>query len=84
MLGILKIAFDFNIESTEKAGRIVNNVDTASGGGGGGGGGRRKALILGSKENDTINNSDIYLSDIYLKWYGNNSYNSRKCNKKNF
>ena len=35
MLGILKIAFDFNIESTEKAGRIVNNVDTASGRGGG-------------------------------------------------
>ena len=35
MLGILKTAFDFNIESTEKAGRIVNNVDTASGRGGG-------------------------------------------------
>ena len=55
----LKIAFNLDIESTEKACTIVKNVGKAVI--------MKKLLILGSKEIDTISNSDIY--DIYKALY---------------
>ena len=48
----VKITFDLDIESTHKARSIVNNVGRALV--------KKKVLMLGSKEIDTINNSDIY------------------------
>ena len=47
----VKIAFNLDITSTDKARSVVNNVDKALV--------KKKVLILGSKEVDTINNSDI-------------------------
>ena len=44
--------FNLDIESTDKAPSIVNNVARALV--------KKKVLILGSTEIDTINNSDIY------------------------
>ena len=48
----VKITFDLDIESTDKARSVVNNVGRALV--------KKKVLMLGSKEIDTINNSDIY------------------------
>ena len=48
----VKITFNLDIESTDKTGSIVNNVDRALV--------NKKVLMLGSKDTDTINNSDIY------------------------
>ena len=56
----VKIAFNLDIESTDKACSVVNNVGRALV--------KKKVLMLGSKDIDTINNSDIYdtYKDLYL------------------
>ena len=56
----VKITFNLDIESTDKTRSIVNNVGRALV--------KRKVLMLGSKEIDTINDSDIYdtYKDLYL------------------
>ena len=56
----VKITFNLDIESTDKARSVVNNV--------GGALVKKKVLMLGSKDIDTINNSDIYdtYKDLYL------------------
>ena len=56
----VKITFSLDTESTEKARSVVNNVDRALV--------KKKVLMLGSKDIDTINNSDIYdtYKDLYL------------------
>ena len=56
----LKITFNVDIESTDRARSVVNNVGRALV--------NKKLLILGSTEIDTINNSDIYdmYKDLYL------------------
>ena len=51
----VKITFNFDIESTDKTRGIVNNVGRALV--------KKKVLMLGSKDIDTINNSDVY--DMY-------------------
>ena len=48
----VKITFNLDIESTDKAGSIVNNVSRTLV--------KKKVLMLGSKDIDTINNSDVY------------------------
>ena len=55
-----KITFNVEITSTDKARNVVNNVGRALV--------KKKVLILGSKEIDTINNSNIYdtYKDLYL------------------
>ena len=60
MLDTFKIMFNLDIESTDKTQSIVNNVSRALV--------KKKVLMLGSKEIDTINNSDIYdtYKEIYL------------------
>ena len=52
--------FNFDTESTDKAHSVVNNVGRALA--------KKKVLMLGSKDIDTINNSDIYdtYRDLYL------------------
>ena len=52
--------FNLDIKSIGKTCRIVNTVSRAQV--------KKKMLIFGSKENDTINNSDIYdtCKDLYL------------------
>ena len=55
----IKITFSLDITSTDKARSVVNNFGRALV--------KKKALMLGSKEIDTINNSDIY--DTYKKLY---------------
>ena len=52
--------FNLDIESTDKTRSVVNNVSRALV--------KKKVLMLGSKEIDTINNSDIYdtYKEIYL------------------
>ena len=57
---IVKIMFYFNIESIDEARRVVNNVGRSLV--------KKKVLMLGSKEIDTTNNSDIYdtYKDLYL------------------
>ena len=57
---IVKIMFYFNIESIGEARRVVNNVGRALV--------KKKVLMLGSKEIETTNNSDIYdtYKDLYL------------------
>ena len=55
----IKITFNLDVESTDKARSVVNNVGRALV--------KRKVLMLGSKDIDTINNSDIY--DIYKDLY---------------
>ena len=55
----VQITFNLDIESTDKACSVVNNVGRALV--------KKKELILGSKEIDTINNSDIF--DIYKDPY---------------
>ena len=55
----VKITFNLDITSTDKARSIVNNVCRTLA--------KKKVLMLGSKEIDTINNSDIY--DTYKALY---------------
>ena len=50
-----KIMFNYDVESTDKARSVVNNVGRALA--------KIKVLMLGSTDMDTVNNSDIY--DIY-------------------
>ena len=56
----VKITFDLDIELKEKARSVVNNVGRALV--------KKKILMIGSKEIDTIDNSDIYdtYKDLYL------------------
>ena len=56
----VKITFNLDTESTDKARSVVNNVGRALA--------KKKVLMLGSKDIDTINNSDIYdaYRDLYL------------------
>ena len=56
----VKITFNLDIESTDKARSVVNNVGKALV--------KKKVLMLGSTDIDTINNSDIYdtYKDLYL------------------
>ena len=56
----VKITFNLDIISTDKARSVVNNVRRALG--------KKKVLMLGSKKIDTSNNSDIYdmYKDLYL------------------
>ena len=55
----VKIKFNLDIESADKVRSVVNNVGRALL--------KRKVLMLGSKDIDTINSSDIY--DIYKDLY---------------
>ena len=48
----IKITFNLDIELTDKARSVVNNVGRELM--------KKKVLMLGSKNIDTINNSDIY------------------------
>ena len=56
----MKITFNLDITSTDKARSVVNNVGRALV--------KEKVLMLGSKDINTINNSDIYdtYKDLYL------------------
>ena len=56
----VKITFNLDITSTDKAHSVVNNVGRALA--------KKKVLMLGSKDIDTFNNSDIYdtYKDLYL------------------
>ena len=56
----VKIRLNLDITSTDKARSVVNNVGRALV--------KKKVLMLGSKEIDKINNSDIYdtYKDLYL------------------
>ena len=56
----VEITFNLDIEPTDKARSIESNVGRALV--------KKKVLMLGSKEIDTINNSDIYgtYKDLYL------------------
>ena len=56
----VKIRLNLNITSPDKACSVVNNVGRALV--------KKKVLMLGSKDIDTINNSDIYdrYKDLYL------------------
>ena len=56
----VKITFNLDITSTDKARSVVNIVGRALV--------KKKVLMLGSKDIDTINNSDIYdtYKDLYL------------------
>ena len=60
VLDTVEITFNLDIESTDKVRSIENNVGRALV--------KKKVLMLGSKEIDTINNSDIYgtYKDLYL------------------
>ena len=55
-----KIAFNLDIESTDKTRSIVNNLGRALV--------RKKVLMLGSKDVNTVNNSDVYekFKGLYL------------------
>ena len=57
----VKITFNLDIEPTDKARSVVNNVDRALV--------KKKVLKLGSKDIDLIDNSDIYntYKDLYLR-----------------
>ena len=48
----VKITFDLDTESTDKARNVVNDVGRTLV--------KKKVLMLGAKDIDTINNSDIY------------------------
>ena len=56
----VKITFNLQVTSTDKALSVVNNVGRALV--------KKKVLMLGSKDIDTINYSDIYntYKDLYL------------------
>ena len=64
----VKITFNLDTESTDKARSVVNNVGRALV--------KKKVLMLGSKDIDTINNSDIY--DIYKDLY----LSEKECEEK--
>ena len=64
----IKITFNLDITSTDKARSIVNNVCRTLA--------KKKVLMLGSKEIDTINNSDIY--DTYKDL----DLSEKECEKK--
>ena len=64
----IKVTFKRDITSTGKTRSAVNNVGRTLV--------KKKVLMLGSKEIDTINNSDIY--DMYKDLY----LNKRECKKK--
>ena len=64
----VKITFNLDITSTDKARSVVNNLARALG--------KKKVLMLGSKEIDTINNSDIY--DTYKDL----ELSEKECEKK--
>ena len=57
----VKITFNLDTESTDKAGSVVNIVGRALV--------KKKVLMLSSKDIDTINNSDVYdtYRDLYLR-----------------
>ena len=55
----VKITFNLGVESTDKTRSIVNNVVRALV--------KKKVLVLGSKDIDRINNSDVY--DTYKNLY---------------
>ena len=57
---IVRITFNLEIESKDKARSVVNNVGRTLV--------RKKVLMLGSKDTDAINNADIYdtYKDLYL------------------
>ena len=52
--------FNFDIESTDKTRSVANNLGRVLV--------KKKVLMLGSRDIDTINNSDIYdtYKDLYL------------------
>ena len=56
----IKIMFNLDIKSTDKARSVVNNAGRALV--------KKKVLMLGSTDTDTINNLDIYdtYKDLYL------------------
>ena len=54
----VKITFNLQVTSTDKALSVVNNVGRALV--------KKKVLMLGSKDIDTINNSDIYQTNKVL------------------
>ena len=54
----IKTTFNLDIESTDKARSINSNIDRALV--------KKIVLMLGSKENDTIINTDIYDTSKYL------------------
>ena len=56
----VKITFNLDITSTDKARSVVNNIGRALA--------KKKVLMLGSKDIGTNNNSDIYdtYKDLYL------------------
>ena len=56
----VKITFNLDVESADKARSVVNNVGRALV--------KKKVLVLDSKDIDTINNSDIFdtYKDLYL------------------
>ena len=54
----IKITFNLQVTSTDKALSVVNNVGRALV--------KKKVLMLGSKDIDTINNSDIYQTNKVL------------------
>ena len=58
--GTVKITLNLDIEQTDKARSVVNNVGRTLV--------KKKVLMLGSTDIDTINNSDIYdtYKDLYL------------------
>ena len=60
ILDTLKITFNLDIESTDKACSVVNNVERTLV--------KKKVFMLDSKDIDTINNSDNYdtYKDLYL------------------
>ena len=60
VLDTIKITFNLDITSTDKARSVVNNVGRALV--------KKMVLMLGSKEIDTLNNPDIYdtYKDLYL------------------
>ena len=57
----VKITFNLDTESTDKARSVVDNVGRTLV--------KKKVLMLGSKDIDTINNSNIYdtYKDLYLR-----------------
>ena len=69
----VKITYNLDIESTDKARSIVNNVGRALV--------KKKLLMLGLKEIDTINNADIY--DAYKDLYLSEKNVQRSCFKIN-
>ena len=64
----IKITFNLDITSTDKARSVVNNVGSALV--------KKKNLMLGSKSIDTINNSDIY--DTYREIF----LSKKECEEK--